>query len=267
MSRSHAGNFLLGLWFWAVVAFLFAPLAVVVVFSFNAAEVSILPIAALSGRWYRQLVADATIVHSLLNSFLVAGCVVVVSVGLGTPLAIGAFRRGGKLGRVLIGFALTPLMLPTLILGVALLTLFNAVAADLSLGTVILGHTLICLPYVVLVVDARLAGYDRKLDEAASDLGAGPLTLLWTITLPLLRPALIAAALLAFTLSFDDVVVAFFTTGVENTLPMTIWSMLRYGITPELNALAAVTILVSALTALAAELTLRSAANGTTRAA
>ncbi len=265
MSRVRAGSLALGLWFWAVIVFLFAPLAVVVVFSFNQAEVSILPIAALSGRWYAQLVADQTIVHSLLNSLVVAGGVVVVSVGLGTPLAIGAHRRGGTLGRVLIGLALTPLMLPTLILGVSLLTLFNAVAADLSLGTVMLGHTLICLPYVVLVLDARLAGYDRTLDEAASDLGAGPLTLLWTITLPLLRPALIAASLLAFTLSFDDVVVAFFTTGVENTLPMTIWSMLRYGITPELNALAAVTILVSALTALAAELVLRSAATGTSR--
>jgi spermidine/putrescine transport system permease protein len=259
MISARAASAVLAAWYWLLVAFLFAPLVVVVLFSLNDAEVSILPIRALSGRWYAMLMKDQTVLHALGNSLIVAVAAVVVSVLLGAPLAIGAHRHGGKVGRALVGFALVPMMIPALILGVSLLTLLNALNAQLSLVSVTLGHTLICLPYVVLVLDARLAGYDPRLDEAALDLGAGPLMLLWTITLPLLAPAITAAALLAFTLSFDDVVVAFFLTGRENTLPMTIWAMLRYGITPELNALAALTILVSALTALLAEMTLRNA--------
>lgn len=108
-----------------------------------------------------------------------------------------------------------------------------------------------------LIVNARLAGFDHRLEEAARDLGAGFLTVIRTITLPIIKPAILAAALISFTLSFDDVVVAFFTTGVDNTLPMLLWGLLRHGITPEVNALASVTLLVSGITAVVAELMLR----------
>src|SRR5678815_4890839 len=122
-------------------------------------------------------------------------------------------------------------------------------------------------PYVVLIVSARLVGFDRHLEEAARDLGASTWTVFREITLPLLRPAIVAGALISFTLSFDEVVVSFFTTGRENTLPMSIWSMLRFGITPEINALATLTLVVSMAVALLAEVLIRraGAAAGTSR--
>jgi spermidine/putrescine transport system permease protein len=141
------------------------------------------------------------------------------------------------------------------------------VQIDLSLLTVIAGHVVIGLPYVVLIVSARLVGFDRHLEEAARDLGASTWTVFREITLPLLRPAIVAGALISFTLSFDEVVVSFFTTGRENTLPMSIWSMLRFGITPEINALATLTLAVSMAAALLAEVLIRraSVAAGTSR--
>jgi spermidine/putrescine transport system permease protein len=141
-----------------------------------------------------------------------------------------------------------PMMTPRLILGIALLTFYNFLSVDLSLATVIAGHVVIGLPYVVLIVSARLVGFDRSLEEAARDLGAGPDAR--EITLPLLRPAIVGGALIVFTLSFDEVVVSFFTTGTQNTLPMTIWSMLRFGITPAINALATLTLVFSMAIAL-----------------
>jgi len=146
---------------------------------------------------------------------------------------------------------------PRLILGIALLTFFNLFQAHLSLATVVFGHVVFTLPYVVLIVSARLVGFNPALEEAARDLGAGTFTVFWRIVLPLLRPAIVGGALLSFTLSFDEVVVTFFTTGTDNTLPMMIWSMLRFGITPEINAVATFTILISGLAAVTAELMIR----------
>jgi spermidine/putrescine transport system permease protein len=152
-----------------------------------------------------------------------------------------------------------PMMVPHLILGIALLSFFNIVEADLSLLTVIAGHSIVAFPYVFLIISARLVGFDPSVEEAARDLGASTLTIFLEITLPLLAPAILAAALISFTLSFDEVVVTFFTTGTDNTLPMMIWSMLRFGITPEINAIATLTIVVSCVMAGLAEIAIRRA--------
>jgi spermidine/putrescine transport system permease protein len=256
-SGDRLSSALLGLWFAAVVLFLFFPLFVVVLFSFNTGEISVLPIQGFTLAWYAKLFDNQSIANSLYNSLFVAGFTVVVSVVLGVSFAIGIARRGGRLSIGLLGFAAAPMVLPRLILGVALLTFVSAVGVRLSLVTVMLGHSLIGIPYVVLIVHARLANFDYRLEEAAWDLGAGFFHVLWTITLPLIAPAIIAAALIVFTLSFDDVVVAVFLTGVDNTLPMLLWGLLRYGITPEVNALASITLLVSGITAVFAEVMLR----------
>lgn len=249
----------LALWTALVLLFLFAPLFIVVVFSFNASEISTFPIHALTLRWYRSLFANDTFQTSLLNSLIVAAATVVLATALGVAAATGAHHYARRWRTALRSISITPMMVPRLILGIALLSFYNLVQADLSLVTVIFGHVVIALPYVVLIVSARLVGFDDSLEEAARDLGAGTFTVFREITLPLLKPAIVAGALISFTLSFDEVVVTFFTTGTENTLPMMIWSMLRFGITPEINAIATLTIAVSSILALIAEMAVRRA--------
>ena len=253
----RGGNGLLALWFWLVTVFLFFPLLVIAAFSFNNSKIAILPFSGFTTRWYGSLLDNQQIVAAIGNSLVVASATILLSLGLGVPLAIGVDRYLLRSRRVVLGFAAAPMVLPRLVLGVALLTFLNALDLRLSLWTVAMGHSLIGIPYVVLIVTARLQGFDKRLEEAAWDLGASPWRVLRTVTLPLIAPAVIAGGLIAFTLSFDDVVVAFFTTGLDNTLPMMIWAMLRYGITPELNALATLTLIVSAIVATLAEMTIR----------
>jgi len=247
----------LGIWFWLVVLFLFTPLFVVVLFSFNTTEISVLPMRGYTLDWYAKLFQNDQVGDALFNSLIVAVMTVMIAVPLGVAFAVGIARRRGALSKVLLAFAAAPMIMPRLIIGVGLLTMIDTIGLRLSLWTVLIGHTLIGIPYVVLIVNARLASFDHSLEEAARDLGAGFTTVLWTVTLPLLRPAIIGASLIAFTESFDDPVISFFTIGVENTLPILLWGLLRHGITPEVNALASVTLLISILTALAAEVVLR----------
>jgi len=257
----------LALWTALVLLFLFAPLIVVVMFSFNTSEISTLPIRGLTLRWYERLFANETFHAALSNSIIVAAATVILATSLGVTAATGIHRYARRFRTTARSAAITPMMVPRLILSIALLSFFNLVQADLSLVTVIFGHVVIALPYVVLIVSARLVGFDASLEEAARDLGAGTFTVFREITLPLLKPAILASALISFTLSFDEVVVTFFTTGNENTLPMMIWSMLRFGITPEINAIATLTIIVSSALALTAEIAIRKAQGVPQRAA
>jgi spermidine/putrescine transport system permease protein len=248
---------LLGLWTALVLLFLFAPLLLVALFSFNSSEISVFPIREFTLRWYEQLAANEEFRVALGNSLTVAGATVVLATSLGLMAATGAHRYAPRLRTALRSGASLPMMVPHLILGIALLGFYNLVQIDLSLGTVIMGHSVVAFPYVFLIVSARLVGFDSSLEEAARDLGAGPARIFWEITLPLLAPAILTAALISFTLSFDEVVVTFFTTGTDNTLPMVIWSMLRVGITPEINAIATLTVVVSCVMAGIAEVVIR----------
>lgn len=254
--RFDAVGLLFAIWFWLVLAFLFAPLVVVVLFSFNDSEISTLPFRGFTLHWYEQMFANDDLKTSLVNSLIVSGFTVVISTTLGVSAAYGIHRYASGMRTVLNSAAIMPIMVPRLILGIALLT-FNLFQANLSLATVVLGHVVFSLPYVVLIVSARLVGFNPALEEAARDLGAGTFAVFRLIVLPLLRPAIVGGALLSFTLSFDEVVVTFFTTGTDNTLPMMIWSMLRFGITPEINAVATFTILVSGFAAVTAEFMIR----------
>ena len=221
---------LLALWTALVLLFLFAPLFLVVLFSFNTSEISIFPIRGVTFAWYRKLAANDTFRAALITSLVVGATTVVLATALGVAMATGVHRYGGRLRLVLRGVSGLPMMVPHLILGIALLSFYNVVQIDLSLLTVIIGHSIV----------ARAVLFRE-------------------ITLPLLAPAILAAALISFTLSFDEVVVTFFTTGTDNTLPMMIWSMLRFGITPEINAIATLTIVVSCVMAGIAEIAIRRA--------
>jgi spermidine/putrescine transport system permease protein len=242
----------LSAWTVLVILFLLLPLAVIVAFSFNDSDFPALPIRSLTLKWYARFFESEELVQSLWNSLFVALTTTLLATGFGTLAAIGLARSRARAQQYLRPILSTPMMTPRLVVGIALLSLYNLLAIDLSLWTVILGHTVVAAPYVTLVVSARLIGLDPRIEEAAFDLGATRARVIIDILLPLLRPAIVGSALIAFTLSFDEVVITFFTTGTENTLPTTIWAMLRFGITPEINAVSTLTMLATVALALGA---------------
>jgi spermidine/putrescine transport system permease protein len=250
---------LLAGWTALVLLFLFSPLVVIVVFSVNDSAISNLPMKGFTTKWYAQLLTDEPLQQALLNTLKVAFVAVILGPTLGTLAAVGINRYTVRLRSALNSLVMLPIMIPRLILGIALLNCYTFFNIDLSLVTVIFGHVVITMPFVIMIVTARLLGFDKHLEEAALDLGASRWIVFKEITLPLLKPAIIGGALISFTLSFDDVVVALFTTGTENTLPMYIWAMLSFGISPKLNALATITLLVSMAVAFTAEMMIRRA--------
>lgn len=189
---------------------------------------------------------------ALRNSIYIASLTSLLAGLLGTMAAFGLTRHHFRLKGVLTTFLTIPMSLPTLLIGVALLSFWAFLSVPRSLNTVIVGHAVYCLPYVVLVVVSRLTNFDRSIEEAAMDLGATPFQTFRHITFPLIRSSIIGAMLLVFAQSFDMFVITFFNIGAQSTLPMVIWSMMRRGISPALNALAvlifipSVTILIIA---------------------
>jgi spermidine/putrescine transport system permease protein len=220
-----------------VYAFLYAPIAILVAFSFNASRQTAFW-AGFTLDWYRRLLGNAELFHAVRNSLMVAACATVIAVLLGTPAAL-ALARGDLRGRRATQALLyLPVIIPEVVLGAALVTFFGAVGLRLSIATVVIAHVVFSVSYVAIVVRARLAGLDPALAEAARDLGAGPFETFRRVTLPLAAPGILAAALLVFTLSIDDYVVTSFVAGVgATTLPLYIYSMLKVGVTPEVNAI------------------------------
>lgn len=228
-------------------AFLYLPILVLALFSLSDSALLIFPIESFGLTWYRALFADADLWRSVGNSLIVAGTVVPLTLLLGVPLAFGLDRLRFPGKAWLEHGILLPLIVPGIVTGLALLLLLKQFETRLSLMTVAIGHSVWCLPIVVNQVYARLRRLDRSIEEASLDLGATPTITFLRVTLPNLRSALIGSALLVFVLSFDEVPVTFFLTGSENTLPMHIWSMLREGVTPAINAIATLTIALSIL--------------------
>lgn len=229
--------------FWATYVFLYLPIVVLVVMSFNSGE-SAYSFEGASLRWYGELAGDERIRDGLVNTLIVATGSTVIATVLGTMLAVGLARHARS--KLLDAIALMPAVLPDLVIGIGLLVLYGALQFTLGLYSVVLAHGMFATAFVAAVVRTRLTGADTSLEEASRDLGAGPVTTFLRITLPQLAPGIIAGALLAFTLSLDEFVIAFFTIGNDDpTLPIVIYSMLRFGVTPEINALAAILLLVS----------------------
>jgi len=234
-----------------VYAFLYLPIVVLVVYSFNGSGVGGFPPHAWTFDWYRELGADAEIWRALWNSAVVALAAVAISLGLGLPAALALDRAqfpGKALFRRLV---LLPLILPGIITGLSLLTLFVGAQIHLSLVTITLGHGTALISVATTEIFAGLQKLDRRQEEASLDLGANPWKTFWRVTLPNLRVSIVAAALLIFTLSLDEIAVSFFLIGRDNTLPLEIWSRLRRGITPEINAISSLILLFSIATILA----------------
>lgn len=221
---------------WTFV-FLYLPIFILVLFSFNAS-----PIATVwkgfSTAWYARVFQDALVLAAAQRSLLIAFLATAISTVLGTMLALG-LDRYRFLGKALLeGLLYLPIIIPEIVMGVGLLLFFVLTQTPLSLWTILAAHVAFCMPFVYVIVRARLATYDRTLEEAAQDLGANEWETFRRITLPLLMPGILGGALIAFTLSIDDFVITFFVTGVgSTTLPVLLYSKVRLGITPELNAI------------------------------
>jgi spermidine/putrescine transport system permease protein len=228
-----------------VFGFLYLPIAVLILYSFNRDGVGGFPPRTFTLDWYRQLFADSSIWDSVLNSLLVASGAVALSLFFGLLAALALDRTdfpGKALFRRLV---LLPLILPGIITGLSLLMFFSLATVQLSLLTVFLGHGTALISVASTELFAGLQKIDRAQEEASLDLGATPWQTFWRITLPNLKLSLIAAALLIFTLSTDEIAVTFFLIGRDNTLPLEIWGRLRRGITPEINAISTLIFVAS----------------------
>jgi spermidine/putrescine transport system permease protein len=232
---------------------MYLPILVLAFYSFNQSPYS----AAWQGftlDWYGKLFSDDRILSALKNSLIVAGCAVSISAVLGTLMAVGLARYQFPLKNLYRGVAYLPLIIPDIAIAVATLVCLAAFAVPLSLWTIVAAHVVFCLAYVGLVVSSRLTNLDPHLEEAALDLGATPTQAFIKVLLPQLMPGIIAGCLLAFVLSLDDFLIASFTAGSGyNTLPMEIFSRIRTGVKPDINALSVMLISVSAIAALVAE--------------
>ncbi len=228
---------------WLVYLFLYAPILVLVVLSFNASRHASIW-NGFSLQWYAKLMDNTLLIRAVKNSLLVAGATTVLATTIGTlaALALGRFPFRGK-GMTQAALFL-PIIIPEIVLGAALVTFFGAIELRLSIWTVILAHVVFSISYVAIVVRARLSGFDRSLEEAAMDLGAGPIGTFFRVTFPLILPGVVAGALLVFTISIDDYVITSFVAGVgATTLPLQIYSMIKVGVTPEVNAVSTLLLL------------------------
>jgi len=228
-----------------VFLFLYIPMILIVIFSFNSSQVTILPLESFSLRWYEELFADREIIEAFRNTVLVGIGTVIVSLILGGTGAFALHRLQFR-GKSAYEFVVTmPFVLPEIVTGIALLTFFVWMGQQLSLVTVLVGHVVFCLAVAVRTIGGRLQSLPRSYEEASYDLGAGRLRTFFLVTLPMIRTAIFTAALLIFTISFDETVITIFTIGHQNTLPMMIWAMMRRGFTPKVNAIASLTFVAS----------------------
>ncbi len=230
---------------WLMYLFMYAPIVILILFSFNASRYAS-SWEGFSLRWYQVLFNDRAIGLALRNSLLVALVATAIATVIGTMAAL-ALERYDFWGRLSFDALLyLPIIIPEIAMAVMLLLFFILTRVQLGLGTVIIAHVAFCVSYVAVVVRARVAGLDRTLEEAAQDLYANEWQTFRRVTLPLIMPGIVGGALLAFTLSLDDFVITFFTTGPgTTTLPIQVYGMIKTGVTPEINALSALMLVVS----------------------
>jgi spermidine/putrescine transport system permease protein len=245
MAGARRGGWGLSITTIAIYLFLYAPIFVLMVYSFNRSRLSA-HWMGFTGEWYAVLWRDAQIFQSLENSLVVAAGVTLACVVFGTmsALVFALPRRRGK--ALLDGVVYLPLVIPEIVIAVATVIFFSLLMLKLSLWTIIIAHITFCISYVIIVVAARLMGMDRSLQEAALDLGANEWTTFFRVTLPIAAPAILSAALLVFTTSFDDYLITSFVAGVRSTtLPLEIYSRLKRGITPEINAISTIILVTT----------------------
>lgn len=226
---------------------MYIPIAVVIVFSFNESKLPV-SFTGFSLKWYRQLFADSDMLEALRNSLVLGVLSCGISAVIGTFGAVGLSRIHWKTKGALQYISILPLMIPEIILGMVLMAFFYMLGLPFGMLTLLIGHTVFCVPYILMEVKARLVGMDPSLEEAARDLGAGAFRAFLDVTLPLIMPAVISGSLLAFAMSMDDVVISIFVNGPRiSTLPIKVYTQLKTGVTPEINALCTIMLAVTLL--------------------
>jgi len=235
----------------------YLPILITVIYSFNASRISSVW-EGFSLKWYEELFRDRDLREALVNSLVLAllscGCAIVI----GTMGALGMYRFRNRVNDVVAYISMLPIMIPEIILGMVFLAVFSLMGLPFGMTTLVIAHTAFCIPYIYSMVKARMAGMDKSLEEAARDLGASPVRVFFDVTLPLIMPAILSGAMLSFAMSFDDVVISIFVTGPGvNTLPVRIYTRMKTGVTPEINALATLMLVATVLLLLGAVLVSR----------
>ena len=242
------------LYAFAYLAFLYVPVLVLPVFSFNDSQFIAFPLSGFTTRWYGALAGDSAMQHALGTSLKVGIVTALLSTMLGLAAARAVTRYRLRGAGAALGFISLPLFIPDIVLGLSLLMLLGAVGLPLSLAAVVMGHLLVCVPFALTVLIPRFEGFDKNLEEASADLGEDGWMTFWRITAPLMLPGIIASLLLTFITSFDEFLVAFFLSGTEATLPIYIWGQLRFPERlPMVLALGAVILAMSVVLVICAE--------------
>jgi spermidine/putrescine transport system permease protein len=255
IATSRGGGIALKVWFGVLLVFLYAPLLILLVFSFNDNNLPVFPLKGFTTGAYEAFAANPELRASVLTSFKVASLASLGAVTLGVFASIVLVRRRvvGRGG--VSALLLSPLVVPYIALAIGLLVFFNEASVPLGIQTIVMGHIVVAIPYAILILVPRLERLDVRLEEAARDLGAGALQTFRYITLPLLLPALVSAYIVAFVLSFDEIVIAYFVNGQTTTFPLYLFSTLRFPtLLPQVIAVACVAMAASAIVLLAAEL-------------
>ena len=225
----------------------YIPIIMTVVYSFNASKLTSVW-EGFSLKWYEELLKDRDLREALVNSLVLALLSCSCAVLIGTTGALGMHRKKNKMNDAVASVAMLPIMIPEIILGMVFMSVFSLMGLPFGMVTLVIAHTAFCVPYIYSMVKARLVGMDKSLEEAALDLGASPLRVFFDVTLPQIIPAILSGVMLAFAMSFDDVVISIFVTGPKvNTLPVKIYTKLKTGVTQEINALATVMLAVTIL--------------------
>ncbi|WP_369799685.1 ABC transporter permease [Brevibacillus sp. SKDU10] len=250
----------------AIIAFLYLPIAVLILYSFNDSRIN----ATWSGftlKWYTSLFENDRVLDALTNSLIIAVVTTVVTTILAAFLSLALHRYKFRFKQAFNGLIYLPILIPDILMGLSLLVMFSQLYMPLGKLTIIIAHITFSLSFAVVIITARLAGMGQELEEAAQDLGASSFNTFRYITLPIISPGLIAAALMTFTMSLDDFVISFFVAGPDSTtLPLYIYGMVKRGVSPELNALSTIMILVIVvLIVLAESLAFKGTGNKTTQ--
>ena len=225
-----------------IYIFLYLPIVVVIVFSFNTSKLN-LRFEGFTFEWYLKMFDNKPLIDSFKNSIIVAVSSTFISVVVGTIASVGMYRYSFRGKGIIDSMLYIPIVIPEIILGISLLMLFTAFEITLGMLTLIIAHVSFSLPFVIVTVRSRMSGFDRSIEEAAMDLGASPIRTFTRITLPIIAPGVVAGAMLALTLSLDDVIVSFFTTGIKSkTFPIQIQGMVRTGVSPDVYALSTLLI-------------------------
>ncbi|MBM7715709.1 spermidine/putrescine transport system permease protein [Bacillus thermophilus] len=239
-----------------IYGFLYVPILVLIIFSFNKSRLN----AVWTGftfEWYGKLMQNSDVLAAAKNSLTVAAVSTIVATMVGTVAAVGMYRYHFRGKTALDGMLYLPIVIPEIVMGISLLAFFALANIPLGIMTLVIAHITFCIPFVVVIVRARLEGFDRSLEEAARDLGANEWQTFTKVTLPIIGPGILAGALLSFTLSIDDVIISFFVAGPSSTtLPLKIFSMVKFGVSPEINALSTLMLLITLTIAVFAQLRL-----------